>query len=106
MILKKLLSTVSKFSTSRYAVIHLLRSESLVVKTVLLFPSLMVAPIWPVLCSGISMTTGWEVEGLNSDEWASFQSKTLRANSITATCIPRQTPGWMGGRKQREKKNY
>ena len=46
----------------------------------------------PGLCSGISITTGLVVEGSNSDDWASFKFKTLRANSITATCIPRHTP--------------
>lgn len=67
--------------------------ESWVLNTVFLLPSLIVAPMSPGLCSGISITTGWVVEGSNSVDWASFQSKTLRANSITATCIPRHTPG-------------
>ena len=70
-----------------------LRSESVVLKTVFLFPSLMVPPMSPGLCSGISITTGWVVLGLNSEESASAQPRTFRAYSITATCNPRQTPG-------------
>ncbi|KRZ34310.1 hypothetical protein T4B_10522 [Trichinella pseudospiralis] len=52
----------------------------------------MVPPILPVLCSGISITTGAEVSCENSVEFASFKPRTLRANSITAHCMPKQMP--------------
>ena len=66
--------------------------ESWVLNMVCLFPSLIVPPRSPEVCSGISITTGLVVWGLISVVWASFFCRTFRANSITAHWRPKQTP--------------
>ena len=43
-------------------------------------------------CSGSRSMTGWEVKALNSVELASGASRTSRAMSTTAHCMPRQSP--------------
>jgi hypothetical protein len=43
-----------------------------------------------VLISGMNTTAGFGVPGLNSVLSASFTPSTLRANSITATCVMQQ----------------
>src|SRR4051794_28333575 len=43
-------------------------------------------------CSGRRSITGYGVSGSNSVELAPSMSTTCRANSDTATCIPRQMP--------------
>ena len=45
-----------------------------------------------VLCSSSRQITGWGVSLLNSVECAALKFTTLRPNSITAHCIPRQMP--------------
>ena len=53
----------------------------------------MVPPIWSTsFCSSIKWITGCFVPGSNSTELALFSEHTLRANSATAICIPRQIP--------------
>lgn len=74
----------------RQLYIHIM--ESWVLKMVFLKPNLIVPPICPELCSGISITTGCLVSGSNSVELASFNPTTFLANSMTAHCIPRHTP--------------
>lgn len=64
----------------------------MVVKKVLRAPSLIVPPMWVVDPSGMNTTTGWGVAGLISVELASLRFRTCLANSITATCMPRQMP--------------
>ncbi len=51
-------------------------------------PPLAVTPTW----SGMRSMTGWGVWGSSSAEWAPVMPHTFRANSTTASCIPRQMP--------------
>jgi hypothetical protein len=52
----------------------------------------MVPPLCVVEPSGMKTTTGVGVAASNSAELASARPSTLRANSITAICMPRQMP--------------
>ncbi len=53
----------------------------------------MVPPRWRMVdWSSISEMTGWWVAWANSVLLASSSPSTLRANSITAHCMPRQMP--------------
>lgn len=56
------------------------------------FPSLIVPPKFPEVCSGMSTTTGCTVSGSISVVWAFSSPKTFRENSITADCNPKQIP--------------
>lgn len=73
-------------------VIKLLITECPGWKTVFLFPNLIVPPICPWLCSGMSIMTGIGVKLSNSNESASFIPSTFLANSITAICKPKHIP--------------
>ena len=56
-------------------------------------PSRIVPPISETsFCSGSRSTTGNGVSGSNSAELAPSIPATVRANSTTAICIPRQIP--------------
>lgn len=74
----------------RFDLLILEFTESL--KTVVLLPNLIVPPISPVLCSGISIITGCSNDSSHSVLQAFCRFKTFRANSITATWKPRQIP--------------
>lgn len=74
--------------------------------TVSLFPSLIVPPNGPWLCSGISITTGEVVSGSISVELASFFNKTFLANSITAVWNPKQIPGKKKKKLNKKPKKY
>ena len=52
----------------------------------------MVPPMWVVDPSGMKTTTGWGVAGSISVELAPSKPSTFLANSMTATCMPRQMP--------------
>lgn len=94
---------------SEYSLILLFCTVDL--KTVVRLPNLWVPPIWPVLCSGISITTACFVSSLTfnqnyysalnienskgiftSVEWASFKPNSFLANSTTAAWKPKQMP--------------
>lgn len=66
--------------------------QSTVSSTVRRLPSRIVPPLCVVEPSGMKTTVGWGVAASNSAELASFNSSTLRAYSITASCMPRQMP--------------
>lgn len=76
----------------KFVVLYSLTVDFSAVKMVSRFPSRIVPPICPWLCSGMSITTGYEVSGLISVELAFSQCKTFRTNSMVATCRPRQMP--------------
>ena len=51
-------------------------------------PPFSVTPRW----SAIRSITGWAASGSNSVELAPLSPQTFRANSTTASCMPRQMP--------------
>ena len=56
-------------------------------------PSRIVPPLSVIVfCSSSRQITGCGVSLSNSVEWAPARPQTLRANSITAHCMPRQMP--------------
>lgn len=67
-------------------------TQSTVSRMVRREPSRMVPPLCVVEPSGMNTTTGAGVAASNSAELASARPSTLRANSITAICMPRQMP--------------
>ncbi len=66
--------------------------QSTVSRMVRRAPRRMVPPLCVVEPSGMKTTTGVGVAASNSVELASARPSTLRANSITAICMPRQMP--------------
>lgn len=52
----------------------------------------MVPPFSVLLPSGMKMMTGCSALAVNSSDTASLRLQSLRAASMTATCMPRQIP--------------
>ena len=79
-------------STESPAPYNLFILQSSTCQIVGLLPNRIVPPRWVFDISGMKMTAGYSTFSSNSVELAPFIPRTLRQNSIVATCKPRQIP--------------